>query len=234
MGFTTVILMNSSSLIHSSYCYTSTRTKHSSDSHTPTSVATQVSLLLLPVISFKIRLISTTMNFTSGSGSHHYIHSLTTVMIIDRFLRCGTNLRKVMRYLRGHSDITHYLSFMEWRTTISQHPTMQPSHPLRVPLVDWHGTHISPILIYDTNTPNPTPRQYIARFRDHVRFQSNSTNTRHVLTPRMQYASDNDIMTILVTYDSPLRLTIDASFKATTTYHVYLLTSHNMQQQHIQ
>ena len=138
MGFTTVILMNSSSLIHSSYCYTSIRTKHSSDSHTPTSVATQVSLLLLPVISFKIRLISTTMNFTSGSGSHHYIHSLTTVMIIDRFLRCGTNLRKVMRYLRGHSDITHYLSFMEWRTTISQHPTMHPSHPLRVPLVDWH------------------------------------------------------------------------------------------------
>ena len=35
-----------------------------------------------------------------------------------------------------HQDITQYLSFTEWRTTLSQHPTMIPSHPLLVPLTD--------------------------------------------------------------------------------------------------
>ena len=37
-----------------------------------------------------------------------------------------------------HHDIMEYLTFTEWRTTTSQHPTMRPSHPLNAPVRKLH------------------------------------------------------------------------------------------------
>ena len=119
-----------------------------------------------------------------------------------------------------HQDITHHLSFSEWCTIITQHPTTRPSHPLNGPLTDWHT--YSPTLIQEEISPTPTPSQYISQFRDLVRLKPTSSDTTHVLIPRVRFVLDNDIMTILDIYTSALILTIEGSFKPLVTHHVYL------------
>ena len=223
MDCTTVMPMNQSSPIHSSYCSASVHTKHPSDNHTLISVATPTAFLLLQVTSLNTRLISTTIKSTSGSESHQDIPSMTTEMTFCRLLHCCMKVKKLAEFAwtteTFHHNITHYLSFTVWRTIISKHPTMRPLYTLLSPPTDWNTD--SPTLIRDTSTPSPTPSQYIAQFRDLVQFNPTSTDTTHVLAPRMWCASDKDVMTILAIYASPLIITIDSSFKPFTTQHVY-------------
>lgn len=118
-----------------------------------------------------------------------------------------------------HQDVSKYLTFTEWRTTTSQHPTMRLFHPLYVPITERHT--YSPNLDHSNNNPRPTLMKCITTFRNTVRFQSSSVNTSHLLTPCDITIKKNDIMIILITYYSPLILTIDGSFKPSHTQHIY-------------
>ena len=89
----------------------------------------------IQVTSLNTRLIPTSMNSTSGSESHRDIHSLTTEMIFYRL------------------HLTHYLSFTEWRTIISQHPAISPSHSFRIHSPT--GILIRPPLVTTQTLPVP-------------------------------------------------------------------------------
>ena len=107
-----------------------------------------------------------------------------------------------------HHNIVKYLNFTEWRTTTSQHSTMRLSCPLNTPSTAWNTQ--SPQIHTDTTSQRHTPRQYITEFCKSIR-----------LKPFSVTSTDNAIMALLDTYDSPLILTIDWSFKPPDTHHIY-------------
>ena len=118
-----------------------------------------------------------------------------------------------------HHDIMEYLTFTEWRTTTSQHSTMRPSHPLNAPVTTWNT--YAPQLHLTTTDKQHTPRHHITEFRNFIRLQSSSASTSHPFITGSIHSTDNDIMTILATYNSPLILTIDGSIKPPNTHHIY-------------
>ena len=118
-----------------------------------------------------------------------------------------------------HRDIREYLTFTEWRTTTSQHPTMRPSHPPTVPVTAWNT--YAPQLHLTTTDKQHTPRHHITEFRNSIRLQPSSTSTSHPFIAGSLHCTDNDIMTIIATYNSLLILAIDVSFKPPDTHHMY-------------
>ena len=118
-----------------------------------------------------------------------------------------------------HNDLTHYLTFAEWRTTRSQHPTMYPSHPLDAPPSECNI--YSPDRSHTSNTHKSTSGHEITAFRDLIRLRLSSHNTTHPLTTGSLSLLNSEIMDILVAYNSPLVLTINGSFKPSPTQHVY-------------
>ena len=111
-------------------------------------------------------------------------------------------------------DLTSSLSFAEWRTTRSQHPTMYPSHPLDAPPSEWN--------IYSPeHSHHSTPGRNINAFREAIRLNPTSHHTTHPLTTGSLTITDRDLMDILDEYQSPLVLTIDGSFKPSPTLNVY-------------
>ena len=113
----------------------------------------------------------------------------------------------------------HYLAFIEWRTTTAHHPTMRPSHPLLAPVNEWHT--YSPTHEHDYDTIQPTPRKSIATFQSSVCFQPTSTTNTHSLAPLPLTILYHAITEILSTYNSPLVLTIDGSFKPSNVQHIF-------------
>ena len=118
-----------------------------------------------------------------------------------------------------HNDLTHYLTFAEWCTTRSQHPTMHPFHPLDAPPSEWNI--YSPDRSHLSNTHKSTPGHEITAFREPIRLRPSSHNTTHPLTTGSLALPDSEIIDILGAYNSPLVLTIDESFKPSPTQHVY-------------
>ena len=84
---------------------------------------------------------------------------------------------------------------------------MRPSHPLLAPVNEWHT--YSPTHEHDYDTIQPTPRESIATFQSSVCFQPTSTTNTHSITPLPLTILYHAITEILLTYNSPLVLTID-------------------------
>lgn len=96
---------------------------------------------------------------------------------------------------------------------------MRPSYPLYPLLIDWNT--YSPHINHDNTAQRHTPRQYITAFRNSIRHQSSSVTTSYPLITSSLTITDNPIIKLLDTYNSPLILTIDESFKPPATHHVY-------------
>ena len=116
-------------------------------------------------------------------------------------------------------DLQLFLTFTEWRTTIAQHPTQTPTHPLNAPHSSWHTYR--PDLAYPYGTCMPPPRQYISTFRQQIHLQPLSHEKTHPLTTTARSISDFELTTILRTYNSPLIVSIDGSFTPPRIPHIY-------------
>ena len=120
-----------------------------------------------------------------------------------------------------HNDIMEYLTFTEWRRTTSQHPTIRPSYPLNTPVTAWN--EYASQLHLTTLDKQQTPLNHITEFCNSIRLQLSSVSTSYPFITGSLHRTDNDIITILATYNSPLILTIDGSFKPSDRHHIYPL-----------
>ena len=74
---------------------------------------------------------------------------------------------------------------------------------------------------HSRQTTQYTVCHYITEFRNSIRLQPSSVSTSHPFITGSLNSTDNNIMAILDTYNSPFILTIDESFKPHDTYHIY-------------
>ena len=65
--------------------------------------------------------------------------------------------------LSYYQDITHFLSFTEWRTTLRQHSTLRPTDLLSAPIIAWYK--YTPNITHPYGTQIPTPNTYINTFQ---------------------------------------------------------------------
>ena len=74
---------------------------------------------------------------------------------------------------------------------------------------------------HNRQTTQYTACHHITEFRNSIRLQPSSVSTSHPFITGSLNSTDNNIMAILDTYNSPFILTIDESFKPHDTYHIY-------------
>ena len=79
----------------------------------------------------------------------------------------------------------------------------------------------TPDITHPNRTKNSTPRTYVDNFLQSVILRFHLHDKTHHLTLNKRVISDRDIVEILLTYNSPLILTIDGSITPSPIQQIY-------------
>ena len=171
-AFTSAILTNRTPLFPCNSCYIPTLIARSSNNHPLSPTPPRPVFLPLQEIWRNIPLIPIIRTFTNGStpNSHNFFFTHDTNNLIqpppllyeiDHLLSTVAHATIIYQ-----QNIIIFLASAEWCTTLEQHPTRTPTHPLNAAFAEWHT--YTPNLTHKSGSFMSLPKYYIDTFRHQV------------------------------------------------------------------